>query len=373
MLNENVIKNDERAIFELRSLYRNFGYTQYKMSRFEEYDLYVRNKDFLISDEVITFTDQNGRLLALKPDVTLSIIKNSPDKENHVQKVYYNENVYRVKKGTHNFKEIMQAGLECIGDLKEYDIAEVVLLAAKSLSLISDSFVLNISHMGLVTAVLEDAGLSDSSKKEALSFIRQKNAHELSALCKSEEISEEKTRKLLALASVSGRPSEVRKVISALLTSEKEREAFREFIALCEIIEQSDCSSAVKVDFSVGNHMKYYNGVVLEGYIEGIPTSVLSGGQYDKLMKKMGRKSGAIGFAIYLDLLEELDLDAKSYDIETVLVYDETADTISVTELSAKLSKEGGVLVCTTVPEDIKYKRLIKLTEGGAVTLEENG
>ena len=49
------------------------------MSRFEEYDLYVANKDFLISDEVITFTDRSGRLLAMKPDVTLSIIKNAPD------------------------------------------------------------------------------------------------------------------------------------------------------------------------------------------------------------------------------------------------------------------------------------------------------
>ena len=69
----------EQAIFRLRDLYGRFGYQRYKMSRFEEYDLYVRNKDFLVSDEVITFTDRSGRLLAMKPDVTLSIIKNAPD------------------------------------------------------------------------------------------------------------------------------------------------------------------------------------------------------------------------------------------------------------------------------------------------------
>ena len=74
MTDERVIKNDERAIFALRSLYRRYGYAQYKMSRFEEYDLYVRNKDFLVSDSVITFTDTNGKLMALKPDVTLSIV-----------------------------------------------------------------------------------------------------------------------------------------------------------------------------------------------------------------------------------------------------------------------------------------------------------
>ena len=106
-MTENIIKKDEQAVFSLRRLYRKFGYARYKMSRFEEYDLYVRNKDFLVSDEVITFTDHTGRLLALKPDVTLSIIKNTVDRPDTVQKVYYNENVYRVAKGTHSFKEII--------------------------------------------------------------------------------------------------------------------------------------------------------------------------------------------------------------------------------------------------------------------------
>ena len=72
---ESILKSDERAVYELRSLYREYGYTQYKMSKFEEYDLYSENKDFLVSDGVITFNDTNGKLLALKPDVTLSTLK----------------------------------------------------------------------------------------------------------------------------------------------------------------------------------------------------------------------------------------------------------------------------------------------------------
>ena len=88
-----ILKYDERMIYDLRELYRCHGYTRFKMSKFEEYDFYVRNKDFLVSDNIITFTDTDGRLLALKPDVTLSIIKNTDDSKNEVQKVYYNENV----------------------------------------------------------------------------------------------------------------------------------------------------------------------------------------------------------------------------------------------------------------------------------------
>ena len=123
-----VLKNDERVVFALRKLYEKYGYSKYKMGKFEEYDLYVRNKDFLISDSVITFTDTNGRIKALKPDVTLSIIKNCKDAVGCVEKLYYNENVYRVTKEAEGFREIMQTGLECIGDVDDYNIYEVLII-----------------------------------------------------------------------------------------------------------------------------------------------------------------------------------------------------------------------------------------------------
>lgn len=85
-LKDTVFENDEKAIFKLRSLYKSYGYSKYRMSKFEEYDFYVRNKDFLISDNIITFTDSDGKLMALKPDVTLSIIKNSKDEEGAVDR-----------------------------------------------------------------------------------------------------------------------------------------------------------------------------------------------------------------------------------------------------------------------------------------------
>lgn len=81
MFDESILKNDEKAVFALRSLYKQYGYRLFKMSKFEEYDLYSRNKDFLQSDGIITFNDTNGKLLALKPDVTLSIINNSKEQK----------------------------------------------------------------------------------------------------------------------------------------------------------------------------------------------------------------------------------------------------------------------------------------------------
>jgi ATP phosphoribosyltransferase regulatory subunit len=163
MTTKNLLKNEEAAVFELRKLYSSFGYQQFKMSKFEEYDLYVRNKSFLVSDHIITFTDTNGKLMALKPDVTLSIVKNSKDVPGCVQKVYYNENVYRVSGSSRSYKEIMQVGLECLGDIDDYAISEVVMLAAESLARISPDFVLDISHLGLLSAAIDATGISDEA------------------------------------------------------------------------------------------------------------------------------------------------------------------------------------------------------------------
>ena len=130
-ISESVLKSDERVALRLRELYGAYGYGQYKMSKFEEYDLYAGNKDFLISDNVITFTDTNGKLMALKPDVTLSIVKNTKEGEG-LRKVYYDENVYRISGSSRSYREIMQTGLECIGEIDDYAITEVLMLAAES-------------------------------------------------------------------------------------------------------------------------------------------------------------------------------------------------------------------------------------------------
>ncbi len=360
-MTENIIKSDERAVFALRSLYRRFGYARYKMSRFEEYDLYVRNKDFLVSDEVITFTDHTGRLLALKPDVTLSIIKNTVDRPDTVQKVYYNENVYRVAKGTHSFKEIMQAGLECIGDLGEYEIAEVLMLARESLNLIGEEYVLELSHMGLVSAMLEENGLSEEQQSKALSFIHQKSAHELSSL----GLSESALAKLNALIECCGVPAEALAKLKPYLTGEAEKNAFEEFSRLCALLEKG---GHLRVDFSVGNDLKYYSGVVFKGYIEGIPAGVLSGGQYDKLLQKMGRKSGAIGFAVYLDLLEKRE--EAEYDVDTVLLHGADADPAGLVAAAGQLSEAGTLLVARTLPEQVRPRQLLRYTERGIEPVE---
>lgn len=359
------LKSDEKAIFALRSLYGKYGYSRYKMNKFEEYDLYVRNKDFLISDNVITFTDTNGKLMALKPDVTLSIIKNCTDEKGIVQKMYYDENVYRVSKGRVGFREITQVGLECIGDIDDYSVSEVLVLAAESLMTISEDWVLDISHLGILTDAIESLGADREKQREIVKCVGEKNPHELRRLC-----GEEAGELLIKLVTTYG---DAREVIEKLKDLPVSKQYVNELENVVSAFEMCGLAKKLRIDFSVVSDIKYYNGISFKGFINGVPEAVLSGGRYDNLMKRMGKKSGAIGFAVYIDLLEEIEKESSKYDIDILLLYDEEEDQKNIFHATARLSERGqSVVAQRSKPEKLRYKKLMKIKDGEVTCLEDN-
>ena len=361
-MNEAILKHDERAILALRALYRQYGYSSFKMSKFEEYDLYVQNKDFLVSDRVIAFNDTDGRFLALKPDVTLSIIKNTVDEADCVQKVCYNENVYRVSGSTHQFKEIMQTGLECIGAVDLCDCAEVLYLAGKSLATISDEFTLNISNMGIISAILDSACTDELFKKEIIRLIAEKNSHEAIALCKKYSICNDDASKIVALTTLYGGTELLGKVEELCCGNGEAQEAYTRLSELCASLAETDLADKIRIDFSVVNDMNYYNGIVFKGFVSGIFEDILSGGEYDTLMRRMGRTSKAIGFALYLDLLEALDKSRSEYDVDVLLLYAESNSLKQVMAKREELVLSGkSVSAQRAIPKRLRYKELVDI------------
>lgn len=366
------LKYDEQAVFLLRSLYSKYGYKQYKMRKFEEYDLYVRNKDFLISDSVITFTDTNGKLMALKPDVTLSIVKNTKDSDGSVQKVYYDENVYRVSKGTHSYKEIKQAGLECIGDVDAYCVCEVLSLAVKSLMTISENCVIDVSDLAILFALYDYIGLSYETRKRMTSLISDKNTHEMKRLCEDMSVSAESTALLEELISYNGTPDEILPRLKAMAERIGAQAEFSEFESVVSSLDE-ELQNKLRIDFSVVSDINYYNGIVFKGFIDKIPDSVLSGGRYDSLMQSMSRKSKAIGFAVYIDMLERFNIKEREFDYAAVLLYSEN-DSISTVKNAAQrlINEYGCVFTAKKLPEKATYGKLFELQNGEVILIENN-
>lgn len=309
-IDDSVLNSGERITFALRKLYLSNGYRPYRMSKFEEYDFYVDNKDFLVSDHVLTFTDIGGKLMALKPDVTLSIIKNSPDLPNETNKVFYNENVYRVAKGTGSYRELMQTGVECFGKVETAEIFEVLLLAAKSLSMLSRSSVLMISDLDILSAFMERLHLNHERQKDFYRAVGEKNISFLENLC-ADCLNSNALETVRQLLSFNGTVSEAIPLLDKLLSDDYANE-YRKFRLVLEKLCESEFAGMIRMDFSAVGDINYYNGIVFKGFLRDIPVDVLSGGQYDRLMQKLGRKSSAVGFAVSNDALERINSETEN-------------------------------------------------------------
>jgi len=356
---KDVLRYDEQAIMSLRSLYRQFGYSLYRLSRFEEYGLYAENKAFLASDDIVSFTGTGGKLMALRPDVTLSIVKNTKDGDD-LKKLYYNENVYR--SDGYEFKERMQVGLECIGDIDIYSMGETLMLARRSLELLSDRSCLDISHMGYISGVLREAELTPEQKALVLRCVSEKNIPELNSLCAECGLDNAFRDKITALAALYGPFGGVIADLRRLSANEETDGALRELETIYGVLRQLGAEQGVNLDFSIVNDLSYYSGIIFQGYIEGIPSKVLSGGRYDRLLRKFGKRSGAVGFAVYIDMLERLDPPRSGPEFDILLIYGDETGPEQVAGAVSSLAVSGkSVRAARDDPGNVKYKELVKI------------
>ncbi len=294
----------ERAAFTLRALYEKAGCRKYRMSRFEEYSLYQENRSFLSSEQIITFTDLDGRLLALKPDVTLSIAKTAQPARDETLRYYYHENVYRPSAESHTFKEIAQMGLEVLGRVGEDEVEQTVRLAVQSLAALGTGWVLEVSHMGYLFGLLDALEVSDEARPALLEKLRAKNAHELRAAAAQGGLDGYAADALAQLLILSGDYSAVLPRAEALCRNDRMKNAAAELRALAGPLAAA--GGCIRLDLTLAGEMEYYNGLVFQGYLQNLPRPLLKGGRYDLLIRKFTPGAGAIGFAVYLDELDRL-------------------------------------------------------------------
>ena len=295
----------ERCTLQLRALYEQAGYRKFRPARFEEYELYQQNQKFLSDAQVITFTDLDGRLRAIRPDVTLSIAKNAQPGPGRCKKYYYIEQVCRPSRESHTFEEISQMGLECIGAITPAKQAEVIVLAAQTLARLGPDSMLEISHMGYLTGLLDALNVPVAARPRLLELLRDKNAHELHSAALAAGLGPVAAGELCDLLYLHGPLGATLTAARARCHCRAQREALDELQAL-----QNDLGAAGRgacLDLSLAGDMEYYNGLVFTGYLAGAPHAVLKGGRYDLLARRFTPGAGALGFALYLDELERLE------------------------------------------------------------------
>lgn len=363
--------NDELTVLNLRRLYENCGFKKFRMSKFESYDFYAKNKDFLVGNRIITFTDLNGKLMALKPDVTLSIVKNADNSAGR-QKLYYTENVYRESKDIHEFKEIFQVGLEVLGNIDLFETVEIITLAVKSLLELDKNAILDISHMGYTEGLMDCMTQDSSLRNEIHSLLKDKNAHDLQKLAEKHSLPQSPVKTATQL--ISNRLSNDDAITSAKenALNTKMQDAVKEIEAIYSLLKKANLEKHIKIDLSVTDDPGYYNGILMHGYVHGIPRDVLSGGRYDMLMSKMGKgDTNAMGFAIYFDALDRKLHIRNKANTDAVILYNSESDLETLTNLTAKLTENGvSYTAVTSLPDNTADAKLY-IVDGKTVKEEK--
>lgn len=368
-----ILRREEQITLYLRGLYERCGFRKYRMSKFEEYDLYLENKNFLKSPNIITFHDLDGRVRALKPDVTLSIAKNTHATQESSEKFYYLENVYRLDKPSGGYREISQLGLECIGSLGLISTYEVLCLAKKTLAAISENHRMQVSHMGFLLSLLDGLGIAASARTDLLDAIRGKNAHELKERAEKAGITPAAASMLIRAAELCGNFKETLDLARSIAITQPMTDALNELESVYALLEAAGQAENLILDFSLVNDIDYYDGVVFQGYVEGVPRALLAGGYYGNLMKKFGRDLDAIGFAVYLNELNLLFRHQKKTDADALILYSDDTDLVALIRAADVLTSAGArVRLEKNVPADLRFTTLYRFENGSLQEVTRN-
>lgn len=340
---KNYIKNMSKkdlVLLNIRKMYDSYGYKKISLPSFEEYDLYNENKDF-IDRNVLTVMSPNGKLLALRPDITLSVAKKvSKDQSLKYSKIYYQENTYNLTKYV-GYEEDEQLGIELIGKESTFLDFEIVNLAVKSLDIINKKSMIVLSHVGFISSVFDNFDLEYEIKEEILDCINRKNSHDIQKILKRNEHISENVKKLIyKIPELSGNLENIEKELLKYEINGNTKKILSELKQLNSLLMKFYKKSKIIFDFSVVKNLNYYNGIILQGYIEGFPNVILTGGRYDKLFEKFGVDTGAVGFAILTDGLKGYYKDTDKKDFNVLIAYD-NSDFEKLVEIVNDFQKKG--------------------------------
>lgn len=353
---------DEEVYLALESLFETYGYRKFKMRKFETYALYEEFKSFLVSEYILTFSSPEGKLMALRPDVTLSIVKNTRADETHSDKVFYRENVYRMDRHTKEYREIPQAGVEMIGKVDTAATLEIIRMAKQSLELIDPVSILCLSHMGFVEGILEACQASAHERTQILHCLRTQNVHDLYAIVGDREPRQGWFADLAEALTSRGSYAETLAISRKIAVNSRMNEALDELAYIGDALSELGMAQGIRLDFTMQSDLNYYNGILLQGYVEKYPGVVLTGGRYDRLLTKFQKNLSALGFALALGDLNSCYPNPPEFDADVLLLYSSEISPVLVLQTADALRKEGKrVRLAENAPKGFAAKEIIDL------------
>lgn len=295
-----------KAIDGFRKIYKELGYREIITPTIEYYDVFNFASQPIAQEMMYKFTDNNGRLLVLRPDGTTPVsrvVSTKLREEERPIKIFYNQNVFRINTDYSGRKnEQCQSGIEIIGvDGVKADILyiETALQVLKSTGL---NFKLEIGHVGFYKAIVDSLNLSDEDKETIRLYIESKSTSEIKL--KDTQAQIEKIYDIIRIIpQLFGSYEVIDKARILAGDNKKALDALDYLYKLYNIFDKAGYNENIIIDLGIVHEIDYYTGCVISGYVEGIGENVLAGGRYNNLIANFGVDLPATGFAVNVNLI----------------------------------------------------------------------
>ena len=318
-------KKRNNIVKTIIGVFEKWGYGEIATPTVEYYETFNHKTQSLKEEEMYKFFDNNGRILVLRPDMTVPVARmiNTKLKDMNLPlKLFYTANVFRVHESLEGKRnEYLDCGIELIGGDGEVIDLEILVTALEVLKSLNtkENFKLEIGDVNILRSAIDEMNLMEEDKENIIDLINKKSLINLNDYLESLKIKDEYKEFLTTLPWLFGGYDMIEKAKRLAFNNRvKENILYLEKIFLN--LRELGYEKYISVDMSMVPRVNYYSGVIFKGYVTGIGSTVLKGGRYNNLFENFGRKISAIGFSVDVNLLiNSCDYDEK-IDRKPILV-----------------------------------------------------
>ncbi|HHW31188.1 MAG TPA: ATP phosphoribosyltransferase regulatory subunit [Clostridiaceae bacterium] len=346
---------------KIRELFRLWGYFEIETPTVEFYDTFSAESDLTPQETMFKFFDQQGRILVLRPEATIPVARIVATKLKDAKyplKFFYIGNMFRYNEfGGGKQKEFTQAGLELIGLNTPESDAEVIALAIKALKTAGlREFQIDIGQVEFFKGIMEETGLPEQEVERIRVLIDRKDYLAIEELVEKYGISENLKKLILGLPKLFGSTDLIDSVEKITMNS-RSLKALENLRRVLQILDDYNLEKYISIDLGMVQSLNYYTGIIFRGFTHGIGFPVLSGGRYDNLVEKFGKKCSATGFSLGINMvmmaLDRQNITFKTPSVESLVCYTDKGRK-NAFELCEALRSQGIVTEANILGEGIE-------------------
>ena len=365
ILDECIVKRSLER--DIDKIFEKWGYKEVITPTLEFYETFNYNSQTLREEDMYKFFDNRGRILILRPDMTIPIARVVETKLKDAEfpiKLRYTSNVFRVHAslgGKRN--EYTDCGIECIGLEDEKSDLEILVLALEALKKLGlNDFKLEIGNIGFFNGAFKNLEIDQEYKENIAQFIEDKNLKSLEDYLADLDIKDEYKTFFNKLPWMFG-DKQILEDAKKLAFNEDIKENLEYLEELYSQLDALGYGDNVTFDLGMVPRLNYYTGIIFRGYGEGVGNTLLRGGRYDNLIKSNKSYVPAIGFSIDVNsVIENVKLNGTLNEDENLYrIYYSPKNRIEAIKKSEELINQGYTVDLLPKEDEVE----IKIVKGG--------